>query len=677
MNIKKRIIWLSVVLAFSTVAEGIGQAQSVGNDEYSSGFHNHKNYPRPWANHAEMYPACADIISEYQEKTNEIFDIGEDIRSARSADQVRVLRKERTALAEERQEIDREVRECIHDEATKPRIKRKQKDKGTLLKGTVKKDVKMPSDEAASDDVPQEKESDDIPSGDSSSNKQPQTKPKVNSPQKKPHKTIRTKPRPKNPNVGPPATESPGYPPTKKKPEQTGPNEGPAPKRPPIPPRPPHDIEVPEPNPLPPLKEPTSPKPVAPPKPQGPNFSMMLVDPPPFAYMKGLGKGFQECVGDVVASAQVLWQVTQAMMAGDYPSAEQISGIPGQVLQGIWNDFNKPIILSPKGGKVTPEEHSQIAYENGKAAARRICEAVPIERTAKCISKVCKFAGKTGKKITKKIGGKLPKKSQVPEGEVFDTPTAKPVGGGSGGTVKTPPVIQNAPDMNPVRGPPPYLSGKFRGKGSFGKVSELPDHPGKLLKEFDMEIDLETARMLGPDAVASLNRSSAMLQHEGYNLIKDFSDDIPTPKLSEVGLGTNPPYVIIDDIQAGVWKEKGAYLAKESIDPRGELQAVNTLRDNLAKKGMTLLDPNKGNIFFFHDTGGLKAGIVDPQFILRPGDLVSSPHGVLIDNVINTFGDRFKGAGQKILDAIPAKGGVTPEALQKINQTLFEENGWR
>ena len=135
MSIKKRITSIAVVMAFFIVTEGGGQAQSKGTDEFRSNNYQ-ENQRRPWAAHVEKYPACADIIAVYQEKTDEIYALYDVLRRAVRPEQL-AIKKKYDALVAERQEINKKVRACIQNEATKPRKQRKQKDISPLLKGKV------------------------------------------------------------------------------------------------------------------------------------------------------------------------------------------------------------------------------------------------------------------------------------------------------------------------------------------------------------------------------------------------------------------------------------------------------------------------------------------------------------------------------------------------------------
>lgn len=135
---------------------GIVGAEPVGTDEYRTG-DSRKNDRRPWAAHAEKFPACANIISSSQKKTDEIMALDILVRRAVRPAQQELLNK-LNALGAERIKIDNEVRACIQKEATKPREKGENK-KGPPLVGKIEKIQNIPQEETTSDQTPTSKQS--------------------------------------------------------------------------------------------------------------------------------------------------------------------------------------------------------------------------------------------------------------------------------------------------------------------------------------------------------------------------------------------------------------------------------------------------------------------------------------------------------------------------------------
>ncbi|MGD9850073.1 MAG: hypothetical protein AB7T38_02280 [Nitrospirales bacterium] len=438
--------------------------QPVGNDEFYSSDRN-QNTGRPFRDIPPRYPECAGLVHEYWSRTDELYAKAEERRGAVDP-RSRQITKEINALAKERSEVGRAIQDCVRDASVNRRETAGKLDEDSeqrpLLKGEVKEIVEIPSDEQPSDETQPEVISGDTQPGTTSSS--PQKMPQSRTPSKIPQNKPETG-TPGKPGSGPkdPTPERPGKtketPPSKKKePENNTPEEGPFPPNPPILP---HERKIPEPDEVPP---PQQPKVLHSPKPDGPNFSLNLIDPPAFSYVKGLGKGFEDCAKDFGTSVTTLWRAVQAMMAGNFPEAEQILGIPAAVLKGIWEELNKPVILSPQGGKVTPEEESKVAYENGRAAAKRLCEAIPLGKVAKCVGGVfgkCAKAVKEGSKGVKKFLKKKGKgsssngPSQSPETEGVkgrDHDGSGTSGGGETGSGKnTPPGFGTA---GFPRGPP-------------------------------------------------------------------------------------------------------------------------------------------------------------------------------------------------------------------------------
>lgn len=413
------VILRAYLVSMLVICASLGQvqAQPVGNDEFSSN-NDHQNTGRPFRDIPSKYPECADPVYEYWEKTDELKAKAEERRQAVDPESHQIT-QEINDLAAERTDVGKDIQDCIrevHDN--------RRKTNRTPLQARIEKNVELIPEETSPDDTQQGRESENTPSGDASpSKKKPQSKTKTKSSPEQSNKDTSAKPQPHSdePQLGPPGKGKEAPPPKKKKPEVKTPDEGP---RPPIVPEPPQDKELPGPDEKPSPKEP---EPLSAPKPNGPNFSLNLIDPPAFSYVKGMGKGFEDCANDVGANIALLWQAAQAMMAGNFPQAEQILGIPEQVLRGTWDDLNKQIILSPEGGKITQEEESKIAYENGRSAAKRLCEAIPLGKAAKCVggvfAKACGKFGKTvadaGGKIKGKVGdvGKKAKEKAIETGK--------------------------------------------------------------------------------------------------------------------------------------------------------------------------------------------------------------------------------------------------------------------
>ena len=116
-----RICVASIIL-WGMFSGAVG-AEPVGTDEFRSNNYQEKQ-DRPWATHAAKYPACADIISTYQMKTDEIYALYDVLRWAVRPEQLEI-KKKYDALVAERQKINKDVRACIQKEATKPRESRK------------------------------------------------------------------------------------------------------------------------------------------------------------------------------------------------------------------------------------------------------------------------------------------------------------------------------------------------------------------------------------------------------------------------------------------------------------------------------------------------------------------------------------------------------------------------
>lgn len=370
------------------------------------------------------------------------------------------------------------------------------------------------------------------------------------------------------------------------------------------------------------------------------NFSPNPHDPPAFAYVKGLGRGFEDCAHGYGISVQVLWQATHAMMSGNFPDASKLLGVPAEVLKGIWDDFNQPIVLSTAGGQLTSEEVSLLAHQNGRTAAKRICEAIPVGKVAKCVGgilgKACGKIGKTvakgtkngldkgkeiAEKLTKKTGEKGGKKGKdhIPDDDVppdsthsGDNASRGPPPGPSNNPLKGKAILDEVNHLAnkkiTVPGVGEIQVGDFVDDGHYGVVYKIPSQKGVPGEGWLLKVSKDL-----PNATEAMEN-----QVKGSKILK--SVGVPTPEIRDVHLGSpdEPSFLTIKDIHEYPGGKlfdaaDGAYAQQRA--------AVKQMYDELGKKGLVAPDLHRKNIFFFQEKGKLKAGVIEADPIYKASEL--------------------------------------------------------
>jgi hypothetical protein len=285
-------------------------------------------------------------------------------------------------------------------------------------------------------------------------------------------------------------------------------------------------------------------------------------------YAIGLAHGFKQCA----ESLPMLAGVVEAMARLDFVTAAAMLGIePGQatILQ---RELRMPVV----------GQGAQNAYEAGKRGAIRFCSWALPQVAGKCVGKVCG-------RIKAAVGKGGPK---VPE-----------------------PVAEVPPE--PV-GRPPIKGVRLGEPGRYGEVHEVLDAAGKptgkVVKEFKYNPPKgEPAK--SPAEIASITQEAAELQISGNRTLMKYGGEFPTPKILETNLGAKPPYVIMENVFGGRFKNVRFKPPGAAASP-AQKAAAQQLGQNLANRGLTMLDPTESNIFFFEEGTGLRAGIVDPQLVV-------------------------------------------------------------
>lgn len=157
--------------------------------------------------------------------------------------------------------------------------------------------------------------------------------------------------------------------------------------------------------------------------------------------------------------------------------------------------------------------------------------------------------------------------------------------------------------------------GKQVGGGHFGHLYGMEGRPG-LLK-------VPTNNSGAAEAMARQGR--------GYDLIKD-KPEIPTVQILARGSGGpgEPPFLVVENLFAGEWAKKGAYLKKSGEGlARDEVGAVKELYDSLVRRGLVWLDGHKANVFFFREGGRVRAGVLDHDMIMKADDIAKIGRGEL------------------------------------------------
>jgi ribosomal protein L12E/L44/L45/RPP1/RPP2 len=254
---------------------------------------------------------------------------------------------------------------------------------------------------------------------------------------------------------------------------------------------------------------------------------------------------------------------------------------------------------------------------------------------------------------------------------------------GTGPTVPSEdvPTLPRDPSAGPsARGPP---AGKKIAEGGSGTVYEYPGDPTLATKKLDRgtltpgeRVESVGGQQHGADLIAAANANPAKPGGD--------SPAIPMTKIIETFPDADPPALVMENINAGAWRAKGAYVVpgKEPFADE-ELAAANELADTLADNGLVWTDPNRGNVFFFFEGDKLRAGILDHDYIYTPDELKAVLRSPQQSLGLSVFGGKWQGdpstnagvaAVQDWYSDFMVDGVIEPHAYM---DAMMRRHGWR
>jgi len=302
---------------------------------------------------------------------------------------------------------------------------------------------------------------------------------------------------------------------------------------------------------------------------------------PGWDYLRGMALG----MGDCVRGGQDALGALALMFQGDFVTAAQMLGLePGKsvTLKTIYQELTTNVSFDPQTGR------SISAEEAGRIAGRRICAYGIVPGATKIAGEAIKALGPAGNSMFK------------PVAPANITPNVENL---AGKWIKT----KNGPVKLGVKRSAP-------GKSMFGVVYDAAEKPGQVIKISKPR----TARMEDP-------AETFPRQQSGTDLLEKAG--IPTPRILDIQRavpGQRPALLWIED---AFKKWPGATLAPDVLSTV-HLDAVKKLYDSMGNAGLVWGDGHQGNVVFIPKPGGLAAGVLDSDMIVKASEMGAAPEAV-------------------------------------------------